>query len=247
MTIGKRHQLRVAAGALDQGRDSGRALAQQQIALPMARHSAVFDLSRTVADHHHVAQPPARFRRIRTPSRAPGAPAPAQMGAQLIAQRTTRLHEQRQIDRLMRHLHPQNHQGRSGATSPRSAPETSCAQPPARSWCGCDRSPRRSRDTHPPVPVPARSPHAHAQTSTAATAAAAPAGPRPPRTNSATRTRGAPRACAPHPATTGPHPTAPTPAPARTQTDHDASSCRPPSSARQPSKPPGCSGGAPIS
>src|SRR5450755_1146734 len=54
VTVGERDELAVAGLALNQRRDPGRELAEQQIALPVTRDRTVGNLSRALGDHHLV-------------------------------------------------------------------------------------------------------------------------------------------------------------------------------------------------
>ena len=72
----------------------------------MPGHGPVLSLGRPLGDVQDVAAgPPAR--RVTYPGRAAGGVPAAQLGGQLLAQRAAALHEQRQVDRLVRHLHLQ--------------------------------------------------------------------------------------------------------------------------------------------
>jgi hypothetical protein len=56
--LGQGDELAVARLSLDQGGDRGGALAvsHQQVALPVARDGAAFDLGRALGDHHHLSE-----------------------------------------------------------------------------------------------------------------------------------------------------------------------------------------------
>ena len=86
------------------GSRSRHPLAEEQVAFPVAGHRPVVGLGGPFADveraaelalavHHRVAQRPA------------GGVSAAQIAGQLLAQRASGLHEQRQVDRLVRHAH----------------------------------------------------------------------------------------------------------------------------------------------
>lgn len=101
--VGQVQQQAVPAAALDQGGDRR---ADDQIAFPVPGHRPVGGLRRPLADLDQIQDP-------RRPSR-PGLGLPAgltqrspgaQTLGQLSAQRTPALHEQRLIDRLVRHPH----------------------------------------------------------------------------------------------------------------------------------------------
>jgi hypothetical protein len=70
----------------------------------MARHRPVLGLGRPLAD---VERPPELALAVgdRVAQRPAGGVAAAQVAGQLLAQRTSGLHEQRQVDRLVRHAH----------------------------------------------------------------------------------------------------------------------------------------------
>ena len=54
VTVGERDELAVAGLALNQRRDPGRELAEQQIAFPVTRDRTVGNLGRALGDHHLV-------------------------------------------------------------------------------------------------------------------------------------------------------------------------------------------------
>src|SRR6516162_4777957 len=95
-----------AAVPLDEGRNRAGTLAKDQVAFPMARDCAVVGLGRSFTDVHEVADLALTIagvlRERRRPSRRT---LRAQIASQLLAQRAAGLHEQRLIDRLVRHAH----------------------------------------------------------------------------------------------------------------------------------------------
>jgi hypothetical protein len=94
----------VAGGSLDQGPDRGLVRrAGDQVALPVARHSAVGHLSRAFADVDHVRDPAAALcgLAVRPAQRSTG----AQASRQVSSQRAASLHIQALVDGLVRHPH----------------------------------------------------------------------------------------------------------------------------------------------
>ena len=76
---------------------------EQQVAFPVARHRPVLDLRGPLADRHRISDlgpPLARDGVVQVAARR--APSP-QMLLQLLGQHASRLHEQRLVDRLVRH------------------------------------------------------------------------------------------------------------------------------------------------
>ena len=89
--------------ALDQRRDRRPAGgADQQIALPVARDTAIVGLGRAIGDRDHVDDPPAH---LDPAARLACAAAGAQIGRKLAAQLAARLHIQRAVDRLVADAH----------------------------------------------------------------------------------------------------------------------------------------------
>ena len=77
-----------------------RLFAQEHIAFPVAWNRAVLDLRRAIADQHHVfelacAHSAAQGATLRTTR--------AEAAREFLAERATPLHEERLVDRLMRH------------------------------------------------------------------------------------------------------------------------------------------------
>jgi hypothetical protein len=99
--LGQVDENHVATGPLHQGSNGGEAaLANDQVAFPVARDGTILGLGWAVADHDHVPDP-ARPRKlgplVRAPLRAPR----AQAGSQFLSKRPTRLDKERAIDRLV--------------------------------------------------------------------------------------------------------------------------------------------------
>ena len=93
-------QHHVAGLALDQGRDKRAALfADQQIAFPVARDGAVFNLRRPLRDRHHLADLSA-LAQARAARPAAGSLGP-QIGRKLAAQLAPGLDIERLVDRLV--------------------------------------------------------------------------------------------------------------------------------------------------
>ena len=104
VTVGEVHEHRVPRRPLNERADrGGLALAEDQIALPTAGHSAIISLGRTLADVDHVRDPVAAFAGLAagTTERPPG----PQALRQIAPQSPTGLDVQRLIDRLGRHPH----------------------------------------------------------------------------------------------------------------------------------------------
>lgn len=91
--------------ALDQGRHRAAGGAEHQIAFPVARHGPVLCLGGSLADVDHRSDLAAASVIGTAASRPAGGLAPPQVTGELFAQRAAGLHEQRQVDRLVRHLH----------------------------------------------------------------------------------------------------------------------------------------------
>ena len=104
MPVGQREQEHVAAPAFDEGADGGHALAEDEVALPVAGDGAVVDLGRPLADHHHVAQLALAEAALDVAGPAHRS-ARAQAGGELTPQGAPALHVQRHVDGLVGHPH----------------------------------------------------------------------------------------------------------------------------------------------
>ena len=92
-----------SGAALDEGADgAAAALAQDDVALPVAGHGTVVDLGGSFGDVHHPGQPASA---VAVPRFGGGVRPDAQASGQLAAQLAAALHEQRLIDRLVAHPH----------------------------------------------------------------------------------------------------------------------------------------------
>ncbi len=95
-----------ATGSLDQGRDGADALAEDEIAFPMSRNGTVVGFCGSFADVDQVADLPLTVANVLWVCGRPTAgTSRAEIAGQLFAQRAAGLHEQRLIDRLVRHAH----------------------------------------------------------------------------------------------------------------------------------------------
>jgi hypothetical protein len=90
--------------ALDERRDRAHVFAEDQVSFPVTRYGTIVGLNRAFADvdratqlalavHHRVAE------------RSPVGAARPQEPGQFLAESALGLHEQRQVDRLVRHAH----------------------------------------------------------------------------------------------------------------------------------------------
>jgi hypothetical protein len=100
--LGQRDQGEVAAGPLHQRHHRRWPPAHQQVAFPVARHRPILGLRRPLADQHHLAELTAALGQALAPRGAHRPPRP-QTALQLTAQRTTALHQQREVGGLVRH------------------------------------------------------------------------------------------------------------------------------------------------
>ncbi len=103
--LGKADQHQEAGLAFDEGGDLAVPTANQQVALPVTGHGTVVDLGGPLAygDGADDLAPSVPVGAVR--SWAASDPARAEMGGELFGQHPSGLHEQRQIDRLVRHPH----------------------------------------------------------------------------------------------------------------------------------------------
>ena len=97
-------QHREPTGALDQSPDRRAVHTKDQIALPVARHSTVINLSRPLADQQLISHKAAVAPRCPVPG-SPQRPTCPQASGQFAAQRSPALDIQRLIDRLVGHAH----------------------------------------------------------------------------------------------------------------------------------------------
>jgi hypothetical protein len=102
---GEVQQHHVAGAALDQRPDGGALESEDQVAFPVAGHSAIRGLGRPLANHD-LGPHEGLAASARAGSRYPQRPARAQAGGQLTAQRAAALHVEGLVDRLVRDPHP---------------------------------------------------------------------------------------------------------------------------------------------
>ncbi|MGC0362456.1 hypothetical protein ABH922_000440 [Rhodococcus sp. 27YEA15] len=95
----------MAGGAFDECSDGGGVvLADDEVTVPMAGYGSVFDLGRSVADHHHRVAVP-RLPLSSLASRLPAGSARVQCCAKLTAQPATTRDAEAKVDRFVGRVH----------------------------------------------------------------------------------------------------------------------------------------------
>ena len=152
MPVGQADEHQVPGRAFHQGRDRAHPTAEDQVALPVPGHRPIRRLGRPLGDVQRVRPQPTA---VRQPSagRATHRPLRAQVPGQLVPQVTAGLHEQRPVDRLVRHVHH-----RSGREPP-PQPPGDLLRRPAQLQLVLDhaaqpRPPRQLRRLRPARPTP---------------------------------------------------------------------------------------------
>ena len=98
------HERDVARLAFHQRRDLAVVTAEEQVALPVARHRPVLCLGRTFADRHRLGDPAMIGRLLRVMARTAHPAGASQVLQQLFLQGTAGLDEECAINRLVGHL-----------------------------------------------------------------------------------------------------------------------------------------------